>query len=131
MIGLFGAAGLMVWFGARLGARWASLVVLGWPMATRRVRPNRWYGLRVPATFADEQVWYDANAVAGRDMMVLGALVGLVGLALPRLTDLSASTYALVCAGLLGIGSLIMAGRGWILANRLLRDRRGGERRSR
>jgi hypothetical protein len=43
------------------------LVVLGWPMAARRVRPNRWYGLRVPATFADEQVWYDANAVAGRE----------------------------------------------------------------
>lgn len=31
------------------------LAALGWPMATRRVPPNRWYGLRVPATFADEQ----------------------------------------------------------------------------
>jgi hypothetical protein len=41
------------------------LVALGWPLATRRVRPNRWYGLRVPATFADTGVWYDANAIAG------------------------------------------------------------------
>lgn len=31
MLGLFGAAGLMLWFGARLGARWAGLVFLGWP----------------------------------------------------------------------------------------------------
>lgn len=37
--------------------------------------PNRWYGLRLPATFADEQVWYDANAVGGRDMMLLGAVL--------------------------------------------------------
>jgi hypothetical protein len=28
------------------------LLVLGWPLAARRVRRNRWYGLRVPATFA-------------------------------------------------------------------------------
>ncbi len=31
------------------------LIGLGWPMAARRVPPNRWYGLRVPATFADEK----------------------------------------------------------------------------
>jgi hypothetical protein len=29
--GLFAAAGLMIWFGSRLGGRWVSLVFLGWP----------------------------------------------------------------------------------------------------
>jgi SdpI/YfhL protein family len=48
-------------------------VILGWPLAARRVWPNRWYGLRVTATFADERVWYAANAVVGRDLMALGA----------------------------------------------------------
>ena len=101
------------------------LVALGWPMAARRVRPNRWYGLRVPATFADEQVWYEANAVAGRDMMALGSALLLVAVAIRRLALLSAGTYAAVCAGLLGVGSLILTVRGWRLANRLLRERRG------
>jgi uncharacterized membrane protein len=101
------------------------LVVLGWPMATRRVRPNRWYGLRVPATFADEHVWYEANAAAGRDMMALGAVLVLVALVLPRLTGLPDSTYAGVCAGILGLGSLVLAVRGWRMANRLLQERRG------
>jgi uncharacterized membrane protein len=95
-------------------------------MAARRVRPNRWYGLRVPATFADEQVWYDANAVAGRDMMVLGAVMVVVALALTRVPGLSLSAYAGVCAGILGVGSLVLAVRGWRLANRLLRERRRG-----
>jgi uncharacterized membrane protein len=102
------------------------LAALGWPMAARRVRPNRWYGLRVPATFADEQVWYDANAVAGRDMMVLGAVLAAVSLALPRLTGLRGSPYAAVCAAILGVGSVVMAVRGWRLANRLLRERLAG-----
>lgn len=101
------------------------LLALGWPMAARRVRPNRWYGLRVRATFADEKVWYDANAVAGRDMMTLGAAIVVVGLALRRLPGFPASAYAGVCAGILGVGSLVLAVRGWRLANRLLRARRG------
>jgi uncharacterized membrane protein len=101
------------------------VLALGWPMAARRVRPNRWYGLRVPATFADETVWYDANAVAGRDMMILGAAIVVVALGLPRLPGFPESAYAGVCAGILGVGSLVMAVRGWRLANRLLRARRG------
>jgi uncharacterized membrane protein len=101
------------------------LVALGWPMATRRVRPNRWYGLRVPATFADEKVWYEANAVAGRDMMILGWAIVVVALVLPRVSGFPVSAYAGVCAGMLGVGSLVLAVRGWQLANRLLRERRG------
>jgi SdpI/YfhL protein family len=102
------------------------LIMLGWPLAARRVRPNRWYGLRVPATFADETVWYDANAVAGRDMVGLGMLVLGTALVLPHLIELRRDTYAGVCAGILGLGSLLLAVRGWRLANRLLRQRSPG-----
>jgi uncharacterized membrane protein len=37
------------------------MVLLSLPMALRRVPPNHFYGLRVPATFADQWVWYEAN----------------------------------------------------------------------
>jgi len=54
---------------------------LGIPMMLRRVPPNRLYGLRVPATYADEHVWYEANAESGRDLVVFGlALTALVPL---------------------------------------------------
>jgi membrane protein implicated in regulation of membrane protease activity len=101
------------------------LVLLGWPLARRRVRPNRWYGLRVPATFADEWVWYEANAVAGRDMVLLGAVLVALALALPVL-GMRGTAYAGACSVVLGLGSLVLAARGWRLANRLLRERRGG-----
>jgi uncharacterized membrane protein len=100
------------------------LVGLAWPLAFKRVPPNRWYGLRVPATFADEGVWYEANARAGRDMMALGAMVVLVGLFLPLVVPLRQEAYAGICAAILGVGSLILATRGWRAANRMLRELR-------
>jgi uncharacterized membrane protein len=100
------------------------LALLGWPLAARRIGPNRWYGLRVPATFADTQVWYDANALAGRDIMALGIVVLLVSLLLPLVVNLPEAAYRGVCAALLGGGALVMTVRGWRAANRLLRERR-------
>ena len=99
------------------------LAMLGWPLAARKVGPNRWYGLRVPATFADRQVWYDANALAGRDMIVLGVAVAAVSLLLARIVRLPEPLYAGICAGLLAVGAMAMTVRGWRAANRLLRDR--------
>jgi uncharacterized membrane protein len=103
------------------------LVVLGWPLARRRIGPNRWYGLRAPATFADEAVWYEASAVAGRDLIALGALVIVLALALPTFAGLRGHAFALTSASVAGAGSPIMSVRGWRLANRLLRQRRTGE----
>jgi uncharacterized membrane protein len=98
------------------------LVGLGWPLALRRVKPNRWYGLRVPATFADERVWYQANALTARDMMTLGAALTLLALVLPWVVSLPEGVYTGICAAVLGLGSLILSVRGWRAANRLLRE---------
>ena len=106
-------------------------IVIGLPLARRRVPPNRWYGLRLPATFADEYVWYETNAAGGRDLMVLGAIVAGVALILTQLATLSAAQYAGLCSGVFVVGSSAMMVRGWRLANRLLRERRAGPPRPR
>ncbi|OLC37588.1 MAG: hypothetical protein AUH81_05900 [Candidatus Rokubacteria bacterium 13_1_40CM_4_69_5] len=66
-------------------------IVIGLPLARRRVPPNRWYRVRLSATMADEYVWYAANATCGRDLMVLGVVVAAVALPLPQLVTLSAA----------------------------------------
>jgi hypothetical protein len=49
MLGLFGAAGLMLWFGSRLGARYAGLVFLGWPALFLSLGWNFLeYGMKAP-----------------------------------------------------------------------------------
>ena len=103
------------------------LIALGWPLAKRRVPPNRWYGLRIPATFADARVWYEANGVVGRDMMLVGASVGAAGLLLPP-AGAHDNLTAVICAAILTVGALLGTLRGWRLANRLLRERPPNDR---
>lgn len=98
------------------------LVILAVPMIRRRVPQNDLYGLRVPATFADEWVWYEANARSGLDLLVLGLLLLVMALTLP-LVDLPDWTYALVWSAVAVVGALVMAAVGWRRANRLLRER--------
>jgi uncharacterized membrane protein len=99
------------------------ILLLGVPLAQRRVRPNRWYGLRLPATFADKSVWYDANAATGRDMIVLGAVFTTFALLIAWLPGVSDVTYAVTCGAALVGASVVLTVRGIRLANRLHRER--------
>lgn len=49
------------------------LIMGGIPLYLRRVPPNPLYGVRLRAT-RDERIWYEINARAGRDLVVIGAV---------------------------------------------------------
>ena len=72
---------------------------LGVPLLQRRVPRNRWYGFRIPKTLASDAVWYPANEIAGRDMVVAGSIVAAFALASMALTRAVASEF-LVLANL-------------------------------
>jgi hypothetical protein len=99
------------------------------PLIRRRIAPNGLYGLRVPATFSDEWVWYEANARSGRDLAILGGIQFSIALVPPLVADLSpgapAITYALANVAFAGVGAVTLAIVGWIRANRLLKKRHG------
>ena len=96
----------------------ASLV-LGWPLARRRVPPNRWYGLRVAATLANPAIWYEANAVCGDDLVRLGAVLFTVALGLLFVRGLPELGYAVICLAVFVVGSLRATVRGIRVARRL------------
>jgi uncharacterized membrane protein len=104
----------------------AALIALGLPLARRWVRPNRWYGLRMPATLADETVWFDANAASGRELIALGIVLLAVAVLAQRPLDLPELGYVAVCLAVLVVGGLGVARRGMRLAERLRRERGGG-----
>jgi uncharacterized membrane protein len=64
----------------------AIYVVIGVPLARGRVRPNAWYGFRTPKTFSSPTIWYEANRIAGIDLIIGGVviIVGVVALLLVR-----------------------------------------------
>jgi uncharacterized membrane protein len=94
------------------------LILLSIPLVLRRVPPNHLYGFRVPATHRDRSVWYDVNAAAGWEFILLGTIMVTLELALPR-AALNQTLRPIAIAGL----ALIMIVN-WRLANRLERERR-------
>ncbi len=101
------------------------LIVFAVPLIRRRVRPNGWYGLRTPATYADEAVWYEANARSGMDLLLVGLLVLSLALLLPLVPALPSSAHGGVLTAALVGGVLLAAVVGWRRAARLLADRAG------
>lgn len=50
------------------------LLLLGIPLYFGKIPPNSVYGFRTRRTLADENLWYAVNRVAGRGMLLTGAV---------------------------------------------------------
>lgn len=74
------------------------------PLAQGRIKPNRWYGVRIPKSFESEANWYAINRFGGQRLTVWSwAIVaaGILSLFLPlrtsdALTMLSALLPAII-----------------------------------
>ena len=95
-----------------------GLALLGIPQWIAMVAPNRFYGVRTPATLGDEAVWYAVNRAAGRDLVFAGGAGLLLSLLLPEL-GVSGTAYAILMTVVLAAGSALAAILGLARARRL------------
>jgi uncharacterized membrane protein len=51
------------------------IVALSIPLILEKVGPNRLYGFRTRKTLSSPRIWYAANRVAGRDLLIAGVVV--------------------------------------------------------
>ena len=116
----------MLWMALTFVASGAVLIGFAVPLIRRRVAPNWWYGVRVRATFADEWVWYEANAASGRDLLAVGVLLVVLASTLP-FAGLSEDAFALTLCAVSVVGALVVAFVGIRRANRLLAARRASD----
>ena len=85
-----------------------ALALLGIPQWIAMVGPNRFYGVRTPATLRDEAIWYAVNRAAGRDLVFAGGAGLLLSLLLPEL-GVSGAPYSIVMASVLAGGAVLVA----------------------
>ncbi|HTQ29965.1 MAG TPA: SdpI family protein [Opitutaceae bacterium] len=52
-------------------------VAVSLPLVKRKIKMNRWYGIRIPAAFESEQRWFEINAYGGRLLLRGGSLIAL------------------------------------------------------
>lgn len=95
------------------------LIVVSIPLILRWIPQNRFYGLRIPATCGNKSVWYDANALCGRHMLLLGLVMVILEFLLP----VSMRTPVLATIGWIGFVSIVAVD--WRTANRWRRQRKG------
>jgi uncharacterized membrane protein len=94
------------------------LALLAVPLLRGRVPRNRFYGFRTPKTLSDDRVWYAANRIAGRDLLVAGASISLGALALfffggglsERMLALAHLGLVIVAVGAATVHSLVALG---------------------
>ena len=71
------------------------MVILAIPMILGKVTPNSVYGFRTKKTLSDPEIWYPANAYAGKWLLAWGVVMMVAALLLPiLLPDLSEDSYA-------------------------------------
>lgn len=59
----------------------ALIILVSIPLVLRRVPRNRAYGVRTPATLADDRVWYEANAFGGKALIAssIASAIAIIG----------------------------------------------------
>lgn len=68
-----------------MNAGWVYWVVMTWtglllagiaiPFVKRRIPPNALAGFRTPKTMSSPEVWYEANAIMGWDLLWCGVVI--------------------------------------------------------
>ena len=89
-------------------------VGLGLPLARRKVGRNSLYGLRVGETMASDEVWYEANAICGRELVAFGWASLIVAVGLFPVPWSEPDIYATTLVVL-----LVVAGRGMATAREI------------
>jgi uncharacterized membrane protein len=80
------------------------LAAVAVPLWLRRVPPNGIYGFRVPKTRSDPVVWFDANAYAGRQLLVFGLGYATFGALLAGWPGIGPDAYAWSCLAVVAVG---------------------------
>ena len=93
------------------------LLLFSIPLILRWIPRNYVYGFRVASTLGNDSVWYDANALFGRHMFLLGVVMVLLELALP----VNMRNQVLATVGIVGVAAVVVAD--WRTANRWRRER--------
>ena len=58
-------------------------IIVAIPMMKGKVKPNAWYGIRMPITQKSDAMWYPTNAYAGKGLVVVGVIVLVTAVIIP------------------------------------------------
>ena len=99
----------------------ALFIALGVPLLRRKIPQNSWYGVRVGATMTNKEVWYEANEVCGKDLVIFGAATIFLTGGLSFIDWSDPQDYAIVLTAVVSVGALVLAAHGIGAAQKIQR----------
>lgn len=89
------------------------------PLIRRKIKMNYWYGIRIPQTMVNENIWYKVNEIMGKYIFAWGILIS--SLSLYFITNPTDPYYlmAYVLLGLLIIGAILLVVISFKVGNRV------------
>ncbi len=84
---------LYLWLGTGL-----LIILIAIPLILRRIPPNGFYGVRVPKTLNNPDIWYPVNHFCGWTLLWSGIIASIVSVALFFVTEFAVEAYSNICA---------------------------------
>ncbi len=50
-------------------------IAISIPLIKRKIKINNWYGVRLPQTMKNEEIWYEVNEKSGKHLFAFGAII--------------------------------------------------------
>jgi uncharacterized membrane protein len=95
-------------------------IILGIPLLYEKIKPNWFYGFRLPKTVSNKKIWYKVNKQAGKDFIISGITLTIFSLILiPINTNLDLITITIIETLILMILLIIIIARGMSLTQKL------------
>jgi hypothetical protein len=85
------------------------LALVSIPLIRKQIRPNYWYGVRIPQTMNNTEVWYDVNAYVGKRLFAIGILSIVAAVGLYLIPHLALDTYTIACLVVVMVGFIVTA----------------------
>ena len=113
----------MFWWVVVFAGLGLLMAILAIPMILGKVPPNSVYGFRTKQTISDPEIWYPANAYAGKWLLAWGVMMLAAALLLPwLLPDLTDDNYAALFVKITLGGLLVVVLMCWRYLKKLIME---------
>ena len=91
----------------------ALLALLSLPLMAGKVKPNPFYGFRVPATLENPDIWYAANKYFAKRLLIVALVEVISAISLYFLPGITVDAYAFSVLGVFVVMFSVAFVQGW------------------
>lgn len=78
------------------------------PLIMRKVKINNWYGVRLPQTMKNKEIWYEVNKQSGKHLFAFGIVISLLSILFYLVEFFSSVVAFIIMTVLILIGTVLL-----------------------